>query len=165
MQNSEITLLFTHLYWMRDRILEAANDVPEALVDAAPTTIRDLRATLVHELDVEWSWRERLRGVPFETWGPDGELKPASYPTLSAIKEHWRRDQAEMNQWMASLTDEELNSPVVEEIPGGRPLWQHLIHLYSHGIQQLSDSAVILTKAGASPGELDFLEFLQRTGR
>ena len=70
-----------------------------------------------------------------------------------------------MKEWMESLTDEELNSPVVEEIPGGHPLWHHLIHLYTHGIQQFSDAAVILTKADSSPGELDFLEFLEKTGR
>jgi len=150
---------------MRDRILEAAENVPEVLVEQAPATIRDLRATLVHELDVEWSWRERLRGIPFETWGSDGDLKPEDYPTLKSIRHHWQRDEQEMRSWMASLTDEELNSPVVEEITGGRPLWQHLIHLYSHGIQQLSDAAVILSRADSSPGELDFLEFLERTGR
>ena len=84
--NSEITLLFNHVYWMRDKVLRAADSVPEVLIEQTPATIRDLRTTLVHELDVEWSWRERLRGIPFETWGPDGELKPADYPTLGSIR-------------------------------------------------------------------------------
>jgi hypothetical protein len=30
--------------------------------------------------------------------------------------------------------------------------------VYAHGIQQFSDAATLLTLAGASPGELGFLE-------
>ena len=163
--NSEVTLLWNHVYWMRDRILRAADNVPEVLVENAPATIRDLRATLVHELDVEWSWRERLRGIPFETWGPDGELKPADYPTLKSIRHHWERDEREMRNWLETLSDETLNAPWEVEKPGGRPLWQHLMHLYTHAIQQFSDAAVILSGADSSPGELDFGEFMEHTGR
>ena len=36
------------------------------------------------------------------------------------------------------------------------------MHLYTHGIQQFSDAAVLLTAAGQSPGELDFLDFVER---
>jgi hypothetical protein len=31
--------------------------------------------------------------------------------------------------------------------------------MYGHAIQQFSDAATLLTKAGHSPGELEFLEF------
>ena len=69
-----------------------------------------------------------------------------------------------MRSWLETLTDETLNAPWEVEKPGGRPLWQHLMHLYTHAIQQLSDAAVILSQADSSPGELDFLEFLEHTG-
>ena len=165
MTNSEIALLYDHLYWMRDRILKAAAEAPEVLIEKAPATIRDLRSTLIHELDVEWSWRERLRGIPFETWGPDGELKPHNYPTLESIRHHWDRDEEVMRSWLGTLSDDTLNAAWEIEKPGGRPLWQHLMHLYTHSIQQFSDAAVILSGADSSPGELDFLEFIERSGR
>lgn len=160
MQKTDIVMLFNHLYWMRDKILAAAGQVPDSFVDDSPPTIRDVRATVVHELDVEWSWRERLKGIPFEFWGPDGELKAADYPTVTVVSEHWQRDEAEMRRWLGSLTDDELNAPWAVERPDGHPLWYHLMHLYTHGVQQFSDAAVLLTRAGASPGELDFLEFV-----
>ena len=34
------------------------------------------------------------------------------------------------------------------------------MHLISHGMQQFSEAAVLLTRAGHSPGDIGFLEFI-----
>ena len=162
MDRTDVSLLFEHLYWVRDRILDAAAAAPDAYTQAEPVTIRDLRATLVHELDVEWSWRERLRGEHADVWGPEAELRPVDYPDLGSIAEHWHRDEVEMRAWIGAMSDADLLGPCRAEGTGDtHPLWYHLAHLYTHGLQQLSDAAVVLTRAGHSPGEIDFLEFIQ----
>lgn len=163
MRADDLTLLFDHLYFVRDRIMDAARQAPTALVDPAAPTIRDLRTTLVHELDVEWSWRERLDG-PTPTAFDDtiAELTVEDLPDLDAIADRWRTDEAEMRAWIARLGDEGLAGECRAESPSRHPLWYHLIHLYTHGIQQFSDAAVLLTAAGQSPGELDFLDFVER---
>ena len=70
MRKTDITTLFDYLYWMRDRILEPATKVsPVVFNSPSNVTSRNLRGTLVHEMDVEWSWRERL---------PDGGLRPGA---------------------------------------------------------------------------------------
>ena len=160
MNASDVTILFDHLYWVRDRILEASDDPSVPFTDAAPPTIRDLRATLVHELDVQWSWRQRLRSPDRTAFPPDDvELVPDDYPSIAAIREHWRRDEAEMREWVTGLTDADLRAACDAEPRAGHPFWFHLQHLYSHGLQQFSDAAALLTAAGRSPGELDFLDF------
>ena len=88
MQPSEIALIFDHLYWVRDRILDTASAPGVTWPGTAPAGLLDLRATLVHELDVEWSWRQapgehrtRRRSRP-RTWSsvpddfPSGRLDP-----------------------------------------------------------------------------------------
>lgn len=40
-----------------------------------------------------------------------------------------------------------------------------VMHLVSHGIQQFSEAAVLLTRAAHSPGDIGFLEFVGRRAR
>jgi uncharacterized damage-inducible protein DinB len=159
MQNRDVLDLFDYLYWMRDQVLAAAANLsPDAFTKETRVTTRDLRGTLVHELDVEWSWRVRLRGAPAADWGPDVELKPADHPTAVAIADHWRRDEMEMREWLADLSDADLAAPATGTTDG-YPLWYFLMHIVSHGLQQLSDAATLLSLAGQSPGNLEFLDY------
>ncbi len=165
METTEAIRLIDYVYWMRDRITrQAAALEPGDLISADPVTTRDLRATLVHELDVEWSWRERLRGSSSDDWGPDAELKPDDYPNLDAILDHWRRDEAEMRDWVAGLSQADLRSPAPHERDHAYPLWYFLMHLVMHAGQQFSDAAVLLTELGLSPGDLGFLEYADVRG-
>jgi uncharacterized damage-inducible protein DinB len=161
MRQSDIVALFDHLYWVRDRILAAASHPGVPLTTEAHATIRDLRATLVHELDVEWSWRERLRSPdPTHFVASDEDLDPNDFRGVDAIRRRWAADEAEMRAWLATLEDAVLEGRCVAERNARHPFWVHLQHLYTHGMQQFSDCAVALTLAGRSPGELDYLDFV-----
>jgi uncharacterized damage-inducible protein DinB len=160
MDRQEAATYFDYVYWMRDRIVEAARTLETSRFTSPETvTIRDLRATLVHELDVEWSWRERLRGANWDEWGPESELVGSSYPDLDAVADHWRQDEAEMRDWAAGFTDETLAAPAPFEKGDAYPLSWYVLHLVMHAVQQFSEAAVLLTRAGHSPGDLGWLEF------
>jgi uncharacterized damage-inducible protein DinB len=62
MRKADVQQLIDYMYWVNGRLLDTAEGLT-ANEQTAPTdvTTRDLRATLVHELDVEWSWRLNLR--------------------------------------------------------------------------------------------------------
>lgn len=159
MQRTDVDALLDHLYLVRDRILATAREAPDALDDPDHPTVRSLHATLVHELDVEWSWRERLDSDhPTEFGEAEAELTIDELPTLDAIEARWREDETAMRAWIARLGDEGLAGPCRAERRSRHQLWVHVMHLYTHGIQQFSDAATLLTLAGSSPGELGFLE-------
>jgi len=158
MRNGDIRELFGYLYWIRDRVLTAADEAgPDIMRASRPGASRDLRATLVHELDVELGWRTRLRG------GEEVELDPADYPTIAALAEHWRRDEAEMKRWLATLTDEALAAPPPREADQSFPLWYYLMHVVSHGIQELEEAVVLLGVSGHAPHDLGFLDYADTT--
>ena len=160
MRKAEVVSLFDYMYWANHRVLDAADALPPGQF-LAPTTVttRDLRATLVHELDVEWSWRLNLQGRLADD---EAELLPEDFPHVAVLRERWRRDEAEMRTWLDTLTDEQLTSVVsTGPLANSLPLWQFLVHILMHAAQQQADAATLLTMAHHSPGELGYLEFLR----
>jgi uncharacterized damage-inducible protein DinB len=159
-----ILSLFDYMYWVNHRLLDAADTLPAGELTAEASTTRDLRATLVHELDVEWSWRLALQGRPIEELGEDVELKPEDYPDVASIREHWQRDEADMRAWLAGLDESALTTEIRPALGDhSRPMWRYLLHIVMHAAQQQADTATLLSLAGASPGELGYLEYLAHT--
>ena len=151
-----------HLWWTNRRLLDAAQRLPDEDWTADQhLTERGLRATLVHELDVEWSWRLALEGRPEAEWGDAAELRPEDFATIGDLRERWTAEAAALRVWLATLSDDDL---AAEAHPGlssrPLPLWMFVQHLVSHGAQQAADGATILTAAGASPGDIGFLEYI-----
>ena len=127
-------------------------------VDPAPVAYRDLRATLVHELDVERSWRIRLQGKPSSVW--DVTLEAADYPDVATLAGHWQDDEAETLEWLAGLTDNDLAAPLSVNGLKGYALSTYLIHVAMHGIESLTAAAILLHRAERSVGDVGYLDFV-----
>lgn len=148
---SDLISHFEYLYWIRDRALAQAGDLTAAeFVDQGTVAYRDLRATLVHELDVERSWRLRLRGAPNVTW--DVTLQATDYPDVATLADHWQRDEAETLAWLSELTEDDLAAAVTVNDLEGFTLSTYLVHVVMHGIESLSAAAILLHRAGRSMG-------------
>jgi uncharacterized damage-inducible protein DinB len=154
----DIQALVDFTYWADRRILQAAAAIHvEDFTRPLAITYRDLRGTLVHTLDVEMSWRRRLRGEPKEVW--DVSLSVGAYPTVDALTTHWARDEAEMRAWLDTLSDEDLVSVVDLGTADRFPLWYYLVHIVTHSEQQRRDAQLILRHLGHEPPDLEFLYY------
>jgi uncharacterized damage-inducible protein DinB len=158
MRKVDIEALLDFTYWADRKILEASSEIPEvALARPASITYRDLRGTLVHTLDVEMSWRRRLRGEPKTAW--DTSLSVDDYPTVAALAARWAQDEAEMRSWIQGLTDADLVA--IQDLGDGDrfPLWFYLVHIVTHSEQQRRDAQLILRQLGHEPPDLEFLYY------
>ena len=98
MNKADIQHLIDYMYWVNHRLLDAAEQLStDELIASTTITMRNLRATLVHELDVEWSWRLNLQGRLTDA---EEDLRPEDFPDVAAIRERWTRDEAEMRAWL-----------------------------------------------------------------
>lgn len=155
MNHEDVAEQLDFLFWMRDRILEAASGLaPSEFRSTDTVTTRSLRATLAHQLECEWAWRIRLVEGAF----PDGDVLPEQFPTLDALVERWSDEERELRHWFGRLSSQELAASP----PGpGNPLprWRYLLYVVNHGTQQYAEAAVNLTRLGHSPGEIGYLAF------
>lgn len=159
MHGDDLRELYAYNCWMNDRILDAAERVTSDQF-TAPTdlTPRNLRDNLVHILDVEWSWRERARGAPWEVWG--AELQAVDFPDVAALRARWAEEAAIMRAYLASLSDADLQAPFEPADGAWIPLWRILLHAINHGALARVEAAVLLTHYGQSPGDLDYLNYV-----
>ena len=158
MRPPDIATLFDFNYWANRQLLAAAAAASTEQFTAPPKfTYRGLRGTLVHTLDIELSWRTRLRGGPKDVW--DRTLDDDDYPTVAALAEHWARDEAEMRAWLATLTDEDLAAIADLGDKDRFPLWYYLVHIVTHSEQQRRDATLILNAYGHPVPDLEFLYY------
>jgi uncharacterized damage-inducible protein DinB len=163
MQRADVTALVDYLYWLRDGALARAGQLSTAAFLATGTvSYRDLRSTLVHELDIERSWRLRLQGAPKADW--DAFLAPDGYADLAAIADHWRRDETEMRDWLSGLAEPDIDAPMSVNGLDGFPLSTYLLHVVMHGVESFSAAALLLHHAGHSMGDIGYLDFIDVAG-
>jgi uncharacterized damage-inducible protein DinB len=162
-RQTDVTTLFDYMYWVNHRLLHKTSELSNAqftATDSGSPTTRNLRATLVHELDVEWSWRLNLQQRNDED---AGELDPADFPDIHTLIARWNEDERTMREWLATLTDDDLARNVDSTLTRDRhPLWNYLMHIFTHAQQQQADTATILSQLGHSPGDIGFIAWLHQ---
>jgi uncharacterized damage-inducible protein DinB len=160
MTTRSIPFLIDYLYWMRDRVLDAAAAIDDAtFASGSGRTLhgRDLRATLAHELDVEMSWRGKLQGLPIEQWGPAAEIKAEHFTQLAQLREAWRDHEARTRAWVATLTPADLDASTSVNGLDGRPLSDYLHHVVVHGATELAIASGLLADLGHEVGDISIL--------
>jgi uncharacterized damage-inducible protein DinB len=160
MNTREITLIVEYNYWANKRLLIAAAGVSqEQFVTPTAFPHGSLCGTLLHTLDAEYGWRMLCEhGLEVE------DLKESDFSTLASLEEHWRREETAMQNYLATLKDDDLTGTIRYTTPAGikreRVLWHCLYHVVNHGTQHRSEAAAILTGYQQSPGDFDFSIFM-----
>ncbi len=155
-----IRSLYRYNAWANAQILQAAARLTrEELLAPGGASFDSIRDTLVHTLGAQWLYLERWQGR-----SPRSLPDPAAFADLAAVRARWDEIERTTAVFVAGLTDERIAAVVAyENFEGQRwayPLWQQMIHQVNHATQHRSEAAMLLTRAGHSPGWLDYLYFI-----
>jgi uncharacterized damage-inducible protein DinB len=160
MNKQDILTLYKYNQWANAKILNAAASVTqEQYLASAAFPHGGLRGTLVHTLSAEWIWRKRWEGE-----SPASLLKPEEFPTFESLRRRWAEEEKQLMDFVDRLTDERLNTTFNYTNTSGKPftriLWQAMAHVVNHGTQHRTEAAAMLSELGHSPGDIDFIYFL-----
>jgi uncharacterized damage-inducible protein DinB len=160
MNKQDILTLYKYNQWANAKILNAAANITlEQYLAPASFPHGGLQGTLVHTVFAEWLWRQRWEGT-----SPVIRFKPEEFPTLESLCARWAEEEKQLMEFVDRLTDERLNSVLHYTNISGKPLtkilWQAMAHVVNHGTQHRTEAAAMVTELGHSPGDIDFIYFL-----
>ena len=155
MRAADIRALYDYHYWANGRILGALAQIDHTqFVAPAAVPWGSLRGTLVHLLWAETNWLARWEGRPTLPRFAEEE-----FPTVADLRAGWSASEAALRAFLVTLDDARLDAPFHYTRTNGEPrsqiFWQLLVHIVNHGTQHHTEAAILLTRYGASPGDID----------
>jgi uncharacterized damage-inducible protein DinB len=159
---SALRLHFGFNQWGNERILALTSKLTEAELHAPQKTDHGSAfQLLLHMLDTEWSWRIICQeGIATKLLWEEENI-----PDLPTLMRFWQREYEQVNAYLQSLQDADLGRAVdIGTIFGNSPknetLANLLTHILYHSHKHRGELAIYLTQCGHSPGNIDFLDYL-----
>lgn len=166
MNNADyMRILFDAGYWARDRVLTAAEGMSEEeYARDFGLTYKSLRGILTHALFAENLYFLRLTGTPAPAEDSPAWISETNLPTVAAWKARALEVEKLARSYLEAVTDEDLETDLSYSRRDGvqvtQPRWQTLTQVLQHTISHRAEAAEVLTMAGRSPGDLDFVVYL-----
>jgi uncharacterized damage-inducible protein DinB len=143
------------------RILECAAHLNQAQLDATSDVGRSLQALLIHTMRTEWLWRNLSQ---FHQMLVAEAPRDENLNTIESLTERWHEEEQLMQAFLNGVSEEDLAATVMvknrDRTQTPMILWQMLVQPLMHSMQHRSEAAVLLTRHGQSPGDLDFIFFV-----
>ena len=141
--------------WANGKIVEAAAALSEADLSSDLGGYDSILGTLNHYVWAQVMWRARWRSEP-----PVERFKLAPPELWTALA----RSDAELAEFAVGLADADFERMIdyrdSRDNPHRRTLGQLLTHLVNHGTYHRGEAALMLTRLGRSPGDLDYVYFI-----
>lgn len=164
MSPDDIRFLYDYNAWANRRSLDAAAALTaEQFTKPLGSSFSSVRDTLAHIWGAEWIWMERLKGR-----SPASLPDVAQFHNISALQTRWQEDEARLNQFVARVTQDDLDGlheyRTVKFGQYSNPLWLSMQHLVNHGTYHRGQITTILRQLGAKPLSTDFIHFYREQG-
>ena len=161
MDTDDISLLFDYHYWALNHLLNHLLKLStEQLAKPSPHLYhKSAYQTILHLLDVDWSWIQICMDLP----GTEYIWEVEDLPDLEAVSAFLVREEIRVKSYVKGLGKIDLTKMIVF----GKPIQQQeqkfiLLHIVNHGTEHRTELGHFLTECGNSPGELGLVYYLTR---
>lgn len=113
-----------------------------------------VRDQLYHLIHVDAIWLSDLRGAPF----PE-PLARENLTDYDAIRRHWDAVEQDMRAYLATVTDDMLDTKPLSGEDADLRLWQILLHVANHGTDHRAQILRLLNDHGVKTIYQDYIFF------
>ncbi|MCC6454258.1 MAG: DinB family protein [Caldilineaceae bacterium] len=163
MRNEQYLLLFDHHYWAMNHLTEVMSRLPESQLTTQSVHFYHVTAnqTLLHILDVDWSWIQWCMGLPAKSY----LWEVQALPDIEAMRLFLKEEGQRVKGYVSGLTEQELDTEIdfgseSGSTPRRTKRWKVLLHIITHAVEHKTELGHFLTECGHSPGELNFIHYL-----
>jgi uncharacterized damage-inducible protein DinB len=145
--------------WMNESLYRGCASLPDAVRrEDRGAFFGSIHGTLNHGLLGDRLWLARFRGGSFPVESLDQEL----YADFEALHRERQRTDAEIAEWVESLTEAALAAPLrFRSIVAARerafPLWFLATHFFNHQTHHRGQLTTLMQQCGVDPGVTDLL--------
>jgi uncharacterized damage-inducible protein DinB len=158
-----LTQLSAYHIWANQLLLDVVNHLPEEKQkQEVPSSFKSLYLTLLHMLDAENIWWQRMKlleriHLPSESF--TGDAKELGNGLLHQSRQ-W-------NEWITSATDHQLQHVFLYQNSKReqfkQPIYQMLLHVFNHGTYHRGQLVNILRQIGVEKiPRTDFIDWSRR---
>jgi uncharacterized damage-inducible protein DinB len=157
-----IRFLYGYNTWANQRVLDTVEKLTQEQVlagDGYSTAEPSIRVSLVHTMGAQEIWLARWGGV-----SPTRLLDPKDFETLALVRQYWEGVERHTRGFVDAAEDdillETMHYTNTRGTPFAYPRWMTMVHQVNHATQHRAEIALLLTRAGHSPGDLDALVYM-----
>ena len=169
MTHDHCRVLARYNRWMNEKLIAVCvNLTDEQRKQNCGAFFKSIHGTLNHLLVADRVWMGRFTGTVLEPGelGPGGirSLDQELYESFEELREQRKKMDAEIEQWVAALSPEQLAAPLRylrQGVMWDFPLWWSLAHLFNHQTHHRGQVTTLLMQAGQDPGVTDLLAMLR----
>jgi uncharacterized damage-inducible protein DinB len=156
-----VRTLYDYNYGLHRRVWDCIMHLSdEQFVQDIDYSIGSVRNHMVHVMGADERWIARIKGIPVP-----GFPNIDDYPTRDIAFAKWKESEADILNYVYSLTDDDLQRTIAYDMPhrGGMKrsaVWQILSQIVNHGTDHRAQVLSILHRMGAPTLEQDLILYL-----
>jgi len=159
MNKSQIIDLYSYDDWANKKLLTAVSQLEnEEYIRDLSSSFKSMRDTMVHILGAEELWLSRWMGEHGRAL-----LNSDDFPTYASLTDRWDDFRNHIDQFLVSLTEEDLKQEIsyknLKGIPYSLELWKQMLHVTNHSSYHRGQVVTMLRQLKKQPPSLDLISY------